>query len=243
MESGLWWGVIALTLAGFIQGALGFGFGITAMALLPLVLPVQQASPLVVLFTLPLVMLTFIMHRRHFQWRDSWLLVVGTCIGIPIGVYLLTAFPGTTLLRLLGGVLFVFSLYELLGRYSTRCRFAFPLWSAALVGFVSGITSGAFNAGGPPLVAYSYAQSWSKERIVALLQAVFLVGAILRMASMLQSGLFTPTVLLLGIWGALPVLIALLLGTALLRRIATENLRQVVFVFIGLIALKYLIWT
>jgi hypothetical protein len=59
---------------------------------------------------------------------------------------------------------------------------------------------------------------------------------------MLQSGLFTPTVLKLGVWGALPVLVALLLGTALLRRIATEKLRQSVFIFIGLIALKYLIW-
>lgn len=242
MESGFGWCVVALTLAGFIQGTLGFGFGITAMALLPLALSVQQASPLVVLFTLPLVILTFAIHRRHFQWHDGWLLIAGTCIGIPIGVHLLTAFPGATLLRLLGGVLLVFSLYELLGRYWTRCRLEFPHWSAAPMGVLSGIASGAFNAGGPPLVAYSYAQSWSKERVVALLQAVFLVGAALRTATMLQNGLFTPTVLRLAMWGALPVLVSLLLGTAMLRRIATEKLRQIVFIFIGLIALKYLIW-
>ena len=242
MDSGFWWCVVALSLAGFIQGTLGFGFGISAMALLPLALSVQQASPLTVLFTLPLMIVTFAIHRQHFQWRDSWLLLLGTCVGIPIGVYLLTAFPGATLLRLLGGVLLVFSLYELLGRYAARTQLSFPPWSAALVGVLSGITSGAFNAGGPPLVAYAYAQSWSKERIVALLQAMFLAGATLRMVTMLGSGLFTPPVLKLGMWGALPVLIALLLGTALLRRIATEKLRQVVFIFIALIALKYLIW-
>lgn len=225
-----------------MQGVLGFGFGIVAMALLPLALSVKEASPLVVIFTLPVVIIAFCAHWRHFQWRDGWLLIVGTCIGIPLGVHLLTVASGPLLLRLLGGVLLVFAAYELFSQFRPHFKIGFPRWSAAPVGILSGAASGAFNAGGPPLVAYSYAQSWGKERVVALLQVIFTIGAMLRLSTMLGGGLFTPTVIKIATWGALPVLITLLIGTAVLRRIATEKLRSTVFVFIGLIALKYLFW-
>jgi uncharacterized membrane protein YfcA len=236
------WCVGALVLAGFVQGALGFGFGMVAMALLPLSLSVKEASPLVVLFTLPLVLIAFYVHRRHFQWRDGWLLVLGTCAGVPLGVRLLSIASGAVLLRLLGGVLLVFAAYELLSHHKPHLKATLPRWSAAPIGVLSGATSGAFNAGGPPLVAYAYAQSWNRERIVALLQVVFTVGAALRMATMMNDGLFTPLLLHLAVWAALPVLLALLAGTALLRRISTEKLRPGVFLFIAAIALKYLIW-
>lgn len=212
------------------------------MALLPLALSVKEASPLVVLFTLPVVIIATCVHWRHFQWRDGWLLIVGTCIGVPLGVHLLTIAPGPLLLRLLGAVLLGFAIYELFSQYRPHYKIAFPGWSAAPVGIISGAASGAFNAGGPPLVAYSYAQSWSKERVVALLQVVFLVGAGLRLSTMLGGGLFTPQVFSIALRGAVPVLITLLIGTALLKRCSTEKLRSGVFVFIGIIALKYLFW-
>jgi uncharacterized membrane protein YfcA len=119
----------------------------------------------------------------------------------------------------------------------------FPPWSAAAVGVLSGAGSGAFNIGGPPLVAYAYAQPWSKERVVAFLQVVFFVSATLRLTMMWSGGFITPDVLRLAVWGALPAGAALLLGTLLLRRIPTEKLRTGVFLFIGVMALKYLIWT
>jgi uncharacterized membrane protein YfcA len=236
------WCIAALTLAGFVQGALGFGFGMVAMALLPLVLSVKEASPLVVIFTLPIVIIAFCVYWRHFQWRDGWLLVLGTCIGVPLGVQLLAVASGAVLLRLLGGVLLVFAAYELLSHRRPHMRIELPHWCAAPIGVLSGATSGAFNAGGPPLVAYAYAQPWSKERIVALLQVVFTVGAAQRMVSMLHSGLFTPPLLHIAVYAALPVLLALFAGTALLHRVPTEKLRLGVFLFIAAIALKYLVW-
>jgi uncharacterized membrane protein YfcA len=207
------WCIAAFALAGVVQGAVGFGFGMVAMALLPLSLSVKEASPLVVIFTLPVVLIALCIHWRHFQWRDGWLLVLGTCIGVPLGVRLLAVAPGAVMLRLLGGVLLAFAAYELLCRHKPHVKVALPGWSAAPIGVLSGATSGAFNAGGPPLVAYAYAQEWSRERIMALLQVVFMVGAALRMVSMMREGLFTPHLLHLTVWAALPVLVALIIGT------------------------------
>jgi uncharacterized membrane protein YfcA len=236
------WSIGALALAGFVQGALGFGFGMVAMALLPFSLSVKEASPLVVLFTLPLVLIAFYIHRRHFQWRDGWVLVLGTCVGVPLGVRLLSVVSSTALLRLLGAVLLTFALYELVSQHKPHLKIALPSWSAVPIGVISGITSGAFNAGGPPLVAYAYTQSWSKERVIALLQVLFAIGAALRMVTMLHEGLITSHTVSLGMWATLPVLVALLAGTRLLRHVPMEKLRRGVFLFLAVIALKYLLW-
>lgn len=154
----------------------------------------------------------------------------------------MTVASGEFLLRLLGGVLLVFAAYELFSQFRPHYKINFPNWSGIVLGLVSGAASGAFNAGGPPLVAYCYARPWSKERVVALLQVIFIVGAVLRLVTMLGGGLFTASVVQAITWGALPVFLTLMAGTALLHRTAPEKLRTCVFIFIGLIALKYLVW-
>lgn len=213
------------------------------MALLPLALPVKEASPLVVVFTVPVVLFAFCSYWRHFQWRDSWLLLLGSIVGVPLGVYLLTVAPGPLLLKLLGAMFLSFAAYELYCHSRPQFKINFPRWSAFPVGVVSGAASGAFNAGGPALVSYAYAQTWSKERKIAFLQAFFVLSGSLRLSTMWGGGLFTPEVIKLIIGGAIPVSLALWAGSLVLRRTAPEKLQQIVYFFIGLISLKYLFWT
>ncbi len=222
---------------------MGFGFGIVAMSLLPLVLPVKEASPLVVIFTLPVVVFAFCGYWRHFQWRDSWALLLGSIVGVPLGVYLLTIAPGPLLLKLLGGMFLCFAAYELYSHSRPQLKVDFPRWSAFPVGVFSGAASGAFNAGGPALVSYAYAQTWSKERKMAFLQAFFVFSGAIRFSTMLGGGLFTPDVIKLIIWGSVPVFLALWMGSQVLRRADPEKLKQAVYFFIGVISLKYLFWT
>jgi uncharacterized membrane protein YfcA len=238
----LLWCVAALALAGFVQGTLGFGFGMVSMALLPFAISVKEASPVVVLLTLPAVVIVFCVHWRHCSWRDGWLLVLGTCVGTPLGVYLLKIAPESFLLRGLGAVLLLFALQELWSSWHGKSKLRLPVWSGFPIAMFGGALGGAFNCGGPPVVAYVYSQSWRKEKIVAMLQLIFTVGAALRMISMIQSGLFIPQVLQIGIWSALPVFVTLMIGTRVLKKLPTEKLRTGVFVFVGLIALKFLIW-
>lgn len=229
-------------MAGFVQGALGFGFGMVSMALLPLFITVKEATPLVVLFTLPIVLLVFCAHWRHFRWRDGWLLVTGTCIGIPLGVYLLAVAPADLMLRLLGAVLLLFAIQELWASWRGTAKLRLAKWTGLPIGIVSGMLSGAFSSGGPPLVAYVYSKSWSKERTIAMLQLLFTVGAVLRTGAMLQGKFFTLPVIHIALWAALPVMLAAFVGTRVLRNVPAEQMRSGVFVFIGLIALKFIVW-
>lgn len=234
--------IVGLALAGFVQGALGFGFGMMSMALLPLFITVKEATPLVVLFTLPIVLFVFCAHWRYFRWRDGWLLVVGTCIGIPLGVYLLAIAPADVMLRLLGIILLLFAVQELWTSWKGTAKLRLAKWTGLPIGILSGMLSGAFSSGGPPLVAYIYSKPWNKERTIAMLQLLFTIGAVMRTGVMFQGGFFTAPVMKIALWAVLPVMLTTFAGTRVLKNVPMERMRAVVFVFIGLIALKFIVW-
>jgi len=234
--------ILALALAGFVQGSLGFGYGMVSMALLPLAISVREASAAVVLFTLPAAAIMFFAHWRHCRWRDGWLLILGTCIGTPLGVYLLAIAPESLSIRILGALLFLFASQELWGSWRGTAKLHLPFWTGLPIGTMSGALDGAFNCGGPPLLAYLFSRPWHKERVVSILQLVFIVSATLRMVSMFREGLFTAPVLHIAVWAALPVFITLMIGTRVLKLLPTQQLRTGVFIFVGLIALKFLVW-
>lgn len=231
--------VSVLTLAGFVQGLTGFGFGLVAMALLPSILDFHLASLLVALFTVPVSLLNFYDNRKHYQWRRGLLLIASMSCGVPCGVYLMVSAPKELLLRLLGALLIGFALNETL--LSNR-RFQMPSWLGFPIGISSGVLGGAFNMGGPPCVAYLYSRPWPKEEIVALLQVVFLISASLRLVLFKAHGIVPPTTAELMLWSALPVMAAVFFGCRLFRVVEQETLRLGVFLFLGVMGVKYLLW-
>lgn len=236
-------GVAILSLAAFVQGLTGFGFGLVSMALLPLVWPLPLASLIVVVFNIPVPLLTFWANRRHYHWRDGLGLVVGTACGVPIGVYLLVAAPPELLLRSLGAVMIAFALYELIvARGGNDEGNGLPGAAGFPLGLVSGVLGGAFNVGGPPAIAYAYSRPWCKEQVVAVLQVTFVLAAALRLLLSGVNGWFTAQVWTLSAWAAIPVSLCLLIGTRLFRRVPQQPLRQGVFLFLGVMGCKYMLW-
>ncbi len=171
--------ILIIGLAGFAQGLTGFGFGLVAMPLLPMLMDFKDAVALTVMMNLIVCSMMFLNVRSSFSLRRGLGLVAGACLGVPIGVYVLAQFNQALLLRVLGGVMVFFSINELILMRATSARlserFGFPC------GLISGGLSGAFNMGGPPAIAFSYSQTWSKEQVVAVLQVVFGLSTLLRL--------------------------------------------------------------
>ncbi len=232
--------IIVICLAGFTQGMTGFGFGLVAMPLLLFLMDIKEAAAVTVVLNLIVCGMTFLSTRAHFSFRQGLGLVVGACLGVPLGIYALVRVDEILLLRILGGVMLLFSINELV---LTRAK-AFRL-SPRLglpIGLISGGLSGAFNMGGPPVVAYTYSQPWSKEQIVAVLQVVFGVSAVLRLVLLGTAGLLARPLLITALWSIVPLVIAISLGQKCFARIPQPVLKQAAFIFLGAMGIKYLLF-
>lgn len=232
--------VAILTLAAFTQGLTGFGFGLISMALLPLVLPVKDAT--VILAPLTVVTCATTLHavRRHLRWRHAAALVAGATLGVPLGVFALVKLDAAVLLRTLGSLMVLFALVDLAG--TGRLRIPLPAAAAFPVGLASGSLGGALNAGGPPVIAYTYAQPWTKEEIVATLQLVFGISAVLRFALLGQQGMFRAELWQIIACAIVPMFGGITAGSRQLARVRREPLRAAVSCFLLVIGLKYLLF-
>ncbi len=229
--------VATLALAGFVQSVTGFGFGLVAMALLPLFLEFKDAYLLIIIPNLIVCTLNFLANFRQYQWRQGLGLLIGSCLAVPIGFYWMLNLKTEWLMFGLGVLICLFASSELLMSKTRPLRI--PEWLGAPMGVASGALSGAFNMGGPPAVAYVYSQSWAKEHIVALLQIVFGTSSVIRLCLMQSTGLLTRQLLLVSALATVPLLATIFGGNRLLRKMKREHLRIVVFIFLLVIGIKY----
>ena len=173
--------LVALIMApgAFVQSVSGFGMALVAVALLPLVMDdLKDAIALIAVFNLFVSTLTLFWNRSSFSWKAARPLVLGMMIGIPLGFYFLHSTDSTILIRILGCVLILIAISDII--MSRKSHYSLPTWSAWPFAIFGGVIGGAFNVGGPPIVAYTYSQNWSKTQVVAVLQSVFLIAGFFR---------------------------------------------------------------
>ncbi len=232
--------ILVVCLAGFAQGLTGFGFGLVAIGLLPMMMNLKEAVAFSTLLNLIVCGMTFYSLRSHYHWRRGLDLVLGACLGVPIGFYLLIKFNEGFMLRLLGSLMLLLAINELiltrLKPVRLSPRFGFPF------GVVSGGLSGAFSMGGPPAIAFTYSQPWSKEQIVATLQIIFGISAVMRLILAGSAGFYSAHILRTGCWSVVPLVASIALGQKYFEHIPQAALKKATFVFLGAMGVKYLIF-
>lgn len=237
---GSWLLIIAVfCFAAFLQGVTGFGYGMAAMALLPLLIDFREATLLVCVLGLTVNLFTLAMYRVEYDWRRGRGLIIGAILGAPLGVAMIQWVDAHVLSRCLGGLICVFTVNELfLVRRGWKLT---PPWTALPLGFLSGFFGAAFNIGGPPAVMYAYSQDWTKQQVVAVLQVLFLVIGFLRVVLSASAGLLNLKDLTLPLLTLIPMFACIWIGRQFLERVPQKGLR--IFVFAGLFAMgaKYLL--
>ncbi len=228
-----------LALAGFVQGLTGFGFGMIAMGLLPLMIGLEQALAVATLAGLATTLTTTGLTLRHLHWPSTGALWFGTVVGVPLGFEALTAVPQVLVMRLLGLAMCGLIVFDL--TTSRKDSATWPRWAGWCTGLVSGTLSGAFNMGGPPLVAYVYGRPWPKEQQVATLSGLFLTGGIIRLGLLMWSGEVVDSSWTSTAWAVGPLLAAVVCGNRLLKRVPQKRLRMVVQIFLLALGARYLI--
>lgn len=230
-----------------IQGATGMGFGLFSVAALSLLLQLKLATPLMSMLNAPVIFYVLWRLRKHVVKEHLGPIAVGLLIGVPVGTFVLVSWPQELLLRILGIVL-IFAAVRALWPSNGGDGEKLPASpgkrhsaAAVLTGFVSGALGGAFNTGGPPIIAYVYCHPWTKEQRSAMLQAVFTVSVTTRMIAYAVTGLYTVKVMALAAACLPAVALGTLAGYALFRRVPDRGLEVFVGLFLVAVSAKLLI--
>ena len=163
-----------LFMAALAQSITGFGYSIVAMSLLPGVIALQTAVPLVTLIGIVGNIIIWYYHRRDYSFKEVGKLTIASFIATPLGVILLDRLPETIALKGLGILIISYVLYDLLN--FTLPRFQSDTW-AYLMGGMSGILNGAYTVNGPPLIVYGNCRRWNPKEFKGNLTALFFLSS------------------------------------------------------------------
>lgn len=233
-----WLSLLTIFFAVFTQCLTGFGAGLVSMAFLPGILGVRTAVPLVALFTCTLELILLIRFRAAFNLRAVWRMALTTLLGIPLGVWALRGLSEKILLPVLGVVMAGYALYALLNLKLPRLEH--PAW-AYLTGFLSGLLSGAYSVGGPPVIIYGNCRCWEPDEFKSNLQGFFLLNDGLAIVNHAIAGNLTHLVWTGYLWALPVVALGLLVGAGLDRFLNPQLFRKLVLVLLVIMGLRFIL--
>ena len=216
-----------LFVAAFVRSALGFGDAVVAMPLLAMVLGLRTATPLVAFVGPTISILILARDWRRVEFGTAGRLIAATLLGIPVGIFGLARLPEAPLKIALGILILLYGLFGL-ARPGTRLgreRAAFP-W---IVGWSAGVLGGAYNTNGPPIVAYGMLRGWPPESFRATLQGYFLPTGLAILAGHGLAGLWTGTVLKSYLFSLPAIVLGVLLGGLLNRKLTHAVFAKLVY--------------
>lgn len=232
-----WLVIIIVFFAALVQGTAGFGLALVAMPLLAPVLGIQVASPVLAVVATTTSTIYAIRFFRTADPRAIIPLFLAAVLGIPFGILWLKQTDPTLVTHILGILLVVYGIYELIG-------FSMPLpqgrrWTY-IVGFLSGVLTGAYNTGGPPVVMYASASRWPLLQFKCNLQVYFMAVGYFLIAAHFASGNVTPLVWHYIVAAAPGTLLGFFLGVRLGNRLSSQRFRYLILILITLLGIRLL---
>lgn len=217
--------------AGFLQGLTGFGFGLIALPLLGLFIPIKTVIPLVIMLAMFISLTLSVQLRNSIRMKTISVLFLATLPGIPVGVYALTHVSSDILSLVLGLLMVSFTTYQLVAKPEPR-KLGYP--STLTAGFACGVLTGSISAGGPPVIIYSALQPWSKDEAKATLAFYFLISGCTVLATHAYTGFITDEVLSYFTVSFPALVIGIFSGTFAYKHISDHGYRKLA---IGLVFL------
>lgn len=228
---------LVIFFAAFTQGSVGFGFGLVSMGLLPFFVSEHFAVPFVAPYTFVTAALVAWGVRKHIRWARVWPLLIGVVVGVPFGVLAVKVANPLTIKLILGVTLIGYSIWALFGASHTHERQLHVGWGC-LAGTASGVL-GAFNTGGPPAVVYTTVRNWDKDATKSTLQVIFAVTAVIQLTGFAMTGLLSGEVLLKNLMMLPALVLGVLVGHALYKRIDQVTFKRVLLVLLLVVGVVY----
>ena len=220
------WLVVAVLLAGFIQGALGFGFPFIATPMVAMVVDMRTAIITILLPTLATVVITLVTSGPLGPvLKRFWMMPVYATLGALAGTWLFVAAPDAPYQLLLALIIIVYLNLDRIARGNWPLIRRHERAFGPLAGVAAGVFEGTANVAAPPLIIYYLALGLAPLMLVQALQICFIVGKTTQFTVLTMYGGVTAAQ-----WLATLPMIAVAVaasfgGTRVRNRIAAETFR------------------
>jgi len=205
------------------------------MALLPFLLSIQIATPLVALVAISIEVILLIYYRQSLNIPAIVPIIFAAMIGIPIGIIFLRNVNEDVIMIVLGIIITGYAVYALLG--INLPKLLHPAWAYG-IGFVAGIFGGAYNVSGPPVIIYGNCRNWTRSEFKSNLQGFFLVTSLFVAFGHVIGGNFTPEVLRLYLWSLPAIAIGIFGGIFLDHYLPPEIFRKIVLILLVILGFR-----
>jgi uncharacterized membrane protein YfcA len=231
--------VLAAFVGGFVSGFSGFAMGLVVSGVwLHIITPIETAT-LIAGYGLLTQSYGILKLRHALRWQNVWPLTLGSAIGIPIGVILLTYVNPTSLRFGVGIVLVLYTVYGLIRPAFTPMKIG--VGTDIAIGLANGLLGGLTGLGGVISTVSCQLRGWTKDVQRGVFQPVLFAAFVIISISMGIAGAVTVETLRLYAVG-LPFLLAgLWAGFKLYGKIDDEAFRRAVLVLLLLSGLSLVV--
>jgi uncharacterized protein len=220
---------LAVLLGSTVQAVVGLGIGLVAAPVITLLAPHLMPGVLISLaFVLPII--TLVEERRDIDWHGLNWSLPWRVLGTVVGVWVVATFTADQLGVFIGTIV-------LLAVLLTWHAVEVPINRGTLgtAGFVGGVTGTATSIGGPPF-ALLY-QHRPHRQIRTTMAVYFLVGAAISLVGLGISGSLTRHQVAVGGLLLPAVVLGVVIGSPLRRRLPAHRVRSAVLMVSGASAL------
>lgn len=218
--------------ASFVQRVTGFGFGVFIMTMLPYLTPSYgEATALSGLLAMINAVITGFQMRSYMDWKKMWMLLLIFVAVSTVSITAVSHFESHTLRRALGGFLILISIYFFF--FSGKIHIRPTITAQVGIGTLSGLMGGFFAMQGPPAVIFFLSSAESKEQYMVLISAFLAIGNVIMTFFRSTQGFVTAYVGQAWLIAFPAVLLGILLGSKVYKRIPIGTLRKIVYAYMA----------
>lgn len=213
----------------FVQRVSGFGSGIFSMLFLPYLFGnTVTAAAVSGLWSCATTVMNAIKYRRSIKFKLILPVVIPAMLLLTISVRLSLGVSTQSMMLVLGIVLIFLSLYFLFFSKKLHMRASLP--GGIAVGSVSGVLSGLFSTGGPPVVLYLSGIISDKIIYFATIQGYFAITDLYGVFNRVISGIITWQVFLFAAIGWVGSYLGNLLGSRVFNKLDAQKMKQIIYI-------------
>lgn len=229
LDPTIFWAAMAITLfAGFVKGAVGFAMPLILVSGFAMILPKELALAGLILSTV-LTNVSQALRQGFGPARETaWTyrrFLIATVIGIGVSSPFVEVIPRVPYLLLLGIPITIYAGLQLMGA-SLAIRLHHQDRAEWALGAVGGLYGGISGIWGPPLLVFLLSTGAEKVGAIRAQGVVFLIGAVMLLASHLMTGLANAASMGFSAALCVPALAGLYLGYFIQDRLDQKRFRR-----------------